>query len=135
MALFAKTNSKITITGKNIPIPFFETEASPDNVSDRYINMPNKRRFINMFNRPRTNCNFLFLNKNKVTIDNKAEIKNNKGQTFSNKVFPDNKSIAYITLLLFTLVQRLKIKVNAPEIIPAINRYIDCFLCIIFYNR
>ena len=57
MALFAKTKSKITITGKNIPIPFSETAVSPDNVCDKYINTPNKKRLINMFKRPKTNCN------------------------------------------------------------------------------
>ena len=92
MALFAKTNSKITMTGKNIPIPFSETKASPDNVCDRYINIPNKKRFINMFKRPNTNCNWRFLNKNKVTIANMAEVKNNTGVTFSNIEAPENKS-------------------------------------------
>ncbi len=57
MALFAITSSKITMIGKNIPIPFSETKASPDNVCDRYINNPNKKRFINMFKRPKTNYN------------------------------------------------------------------------------
>lgn len=74
-----------------------------------------------MFKRPNTNCNCLFLNKNKVTIDNKAEAKNNKGVTFSKREAPENKSIIYTGKLL-ELVQRLNTNVKTAEIIPATNK-------------
>lgn len=92
MALFAKTSNTIIITGKNIPIPFSETEASPDNVSDKYTNTPNKKRFVKIFKRPNTNCNFLFLNKKIVIIAKRAEMKNSIGTIFSTTELVANKS-------------------------------------------
>ncbi len=108
--------------GKNIPIPFSETKVSPDNVCDRYINIPNKKRFINMFNRPKTNCNWRFLNKNIVTKDSKAEIKNNTGTIVSIIEAPESKSTINIGVLFCEFVQILKIEVRPAEIITAINK-------------
>ena len=93
MALFAITSNTMIITGKNIPIPFSETAASPDNVRDKYTNTPNKKRFVKIFKRPNTNCNFLLLNKNIVTIDKRADTKNNTGTIFTVIELPQNKSI------------------------------------------
>ncbi len=129
MALFAKTSNTIIITGKNIPIPFSETAVSPDNVSDKYTNTPNKKRFVKIFKRPNTNCNFLFLNKNIVTIAKRADTINSIGTIFSIIEFAANKSNE--NTLVFTVLHKLNTKVNPPEIIPANNKYKDCILCII----
>ena len=46
MALLAKTSITIEIIGRNIPIPFSETNAvPPDKFSERYTNNPNKIKF------------------------------------------------------------------------------------------
>lgn len=120
MALFAKTTNSIVITGMNIPIPFSETEASPDNVSDRYTNTPNKNRFVNMLSRPKTNCNCLFLNKKIATIDKIADTIYNKGILLSKIELEFNKSVEKIISLL--VLHNLKTNVKPPEIIPATNK-------------
>jgi hypothetical protein len=51
MALFAKTKNTIEKIGKNIPTPFSEIEVSPDAVSVRNTNNPNKIKFNIIFNR------------------------------------------------------------------------------------
>ncbi len=132
MALFANTTNSIVTTGMNIPIPFSETSVPPDKFSDTYTNTPNKKRFVKIFKRPNTNCSCLFLNKNIVTTDNIADIKNDTGIVFCITEAAENKSNEKI--FSFAVLQRLNTKVNPPEIIPAINKYIVCILCIIFKN-
>lgn len=119
------------IIGKNIPIPFSETAVSPDNVCDTYTNTPNKKRFVKILSRPKTNCNFLLLYKNIVITDNIAERKNAEGIVFNNNVAEENKSTEKTVAL--TELHKLHTKVSPPEIIPTINKYIDCILCIMFF--
>ena len=71
-----------------------------------------------MFKRPKTNCNFLFLNKNIVTIDNSADRKNRIGIVFKDKESDKNKSIT--DELPLKVVHRFTKKINPPEISPAI---------------
>ncbi len=106
-----------------MPMPFLETEVPPDNVSDTYTNTPNKIRFVKIFNRAKTDCNNLFLNKKIVTIDSMADIKKNIGIIFCNIEKEENKSIEKTGS--FAILHKLNTKVSPPEIIPAIKRYRD----------
>ncbi len=83
--MFANVSRTIETIGMNIPIPFSETAASPDNVRDKYTNTPNKKKFVKILSRPNTNCNCLFLNKNTVITDNRADTKKATGILFSKK--------------------------------------------------
>ncbi len=123
MALFAKTSNTIETTGTNIPIPFSETEASPDNVSERYTNTPNKKRFVKILRRPITNCNFLLLNKKIPINDNAADKKKSIGIIFSTIVDDDKRFIEKTTSL--AVLHKLNTKVKPPEMAATNNRYID----------
>lgn len=120
IALFAKTRSKIAKIGKNIPIPFSETEISPDIISDGYINNPNKKRFIKISIRPITNCNFLLLKIKIFTIAKIDEIKNIIGINCKEIDLFENKSNTNIFSPFE--IQRLKIKINPPEAIEDSNK-------------
>lgn len=52
--------------GKSTPIPFSETNVSPDKVSDLYTKTPSNTKFDIMFRRFRTNCPLRLL---KLKID------------------------------------------------------------------
>lgn len=121
MALLANKINPIDINGKNIPISFFETAASPDNVSIRYANKPNKIRFIKIVNFPKFICKFRLLNLRIVNNGNNAEIKNNMGTNFSEISGSDNKSIARTPSTL--VFHRSKKKAITPEEIKARNKY------------
>ena len=78
MALLAKTKNTIEKIGRSIPIPFSETsDISPDMFSVRYTNNPSKIKFNMILSRPKTNCDFLFLNIKIAINDNTADPKNN----------------------------------------------------------
>ncbi len=108
--------------GKNIPIPFSETEVSPDKVSDKYINNPNKKRFIKIIIRPITNCNFLFLNKNIAISERIADVMNIKGINFKVITSFKNKSTTKISCLI--VFHKLNIKIKPPDTMVAKNKYI-----------
>jgi len=120
IALFAKTRSKIAKIGKNIPIPFSETKVSPDTVSDKYINNPNKKRFIKIRIRPITNCNFLLLKIKMFTNAKIDEIKNVNGINCKEIDSFENKFTTNIFSPAET--QRLKIKINPPQTIEVSNK-------------
>ena len=62
MALLASTKKTIEMMGSSTPIPFSETLISPDKFCAKYTRIPNKIKLIKIANRPKTNCNCLFLN-------------------------------------------------------------------------
>jgi hypothetical protein len=76
MALLAKTNNTIEITGRNNPIPFSAFSNAPGKLSSRYTNNPSKIKFNMILRRPKTNWFCLDLNEKTAIIDNKAEAKN-----------------------------------------------------------
>ena len=73
MALLAKTNNTIEITGRNNPIPFSASSNAPGKLSSRYTNNPSKIKFNMIFRRHNTNCVCRDLNLKTATTDNKAE--------------------------------------------------------------
>ena len=123
MALLANKTNPIDIKGKNIPISFFETEASPDKVCIRYTNKPNKIRFIKIVSFPKFICSFRLLNLKIVNNGNNAEMKNNMGTNFRLISGCGNKSNAPTPLEPVT--QRSKKKTITPEQTKAINKYMD----------
>ena len=133
MALLANKTNPIDSKGKNIPISFFETKASPDKVCIRYTNKPNKIRFIKIVSFPKFICNFRLLNLKIVNNGNNAEMKNNIGTNFRKIYDCENKSIARTPSELVS--QRSKKKTITPEQTKATNKYIDCILCIIYRSK
>jgi hypothetical protein len=120
IALFAKKRSKIAKIGKNIPIPFSETEVSPDTVSDRYINNPNKKRFIKILTRPRTNCNCLFLNRKIVTNAKIDDAMNAVGIILN--CIDSSKNKSTINIFFPETIHKLKTKIIPPVTMEVSNK-------------